>query len=107
MMMPRRFNSVALQQIAEVGDDVVDAEHIVFGEHQAGIDDDRVIAVLDDHHVLADFPQPANRDYAKYGIVHSCAARGVKQIRLRRNAPFQEMCSTASNKGEIQLGHVL
>ena len=42
-------------QVTHVRDDEVDAEHIVIGEGQTGIDDDNVVSVLDNRHVFADF----------------------------------------------------
>ena len=42
-------------QVTHVRDDEVDAEHVVIREGQAGVDDDDVISVLDDRHILADF----------------------------------------------------
>ena len=52
-------------QVGDVGDDEVDAEHLLVGEHQAGVDDDHVVALLDGHHVLADLANTAERDHAK------------------------------------------
>jgi len=46
-------------QVAPVRDDVVDSQHVRFGEHDACIDDEDVAAMFDAHHVLADFPQAA------------------------------------------------
>ena len=45
---------LALLQVGDVRDDQVDPQHVLFGEHQAAVDDDDVVGVLDDHHVLAD-----------------------------------------------------
>lgn len=42
-------------QVTHVRDDEVDAEHVVIREGQAGVDDDNIIPVLDDRHILADF----------------------------------------------------
>ena len=46
-------------QVFEVGKNEVDAEHFRSRKHQAGVDHHDLAAVLDDHHVLADFPQSA------------------------------------------------
>ena len=54
-----------LLEIGDVGDDEVDAEHLLVGEHEAAVDDDDVVAVLEDVHVLADLPHPAERDDAE------------------------------------------
>ena len=42
-------------QVTHVRDDEVDTEHVVIREGQAGVDDDDIISVLDDRHILADF----------------------------------------------------
>ena len=55
----------ALLEIGDVGDDEVDAEHLLVGEHEAAVDDDDVVAVLEHVHVLADLPHPAERDDAE------------------------------------------
>ena len=52
-------------QIRDVGVDQVDAEHVAFGEHQAGIDHQNVIAAFQGHHVLADFAEAPQGDDAK------------------------------------------
>ena len=52
----------ALLEVGDVGDDEVDAEHLLVGEHQAAVDDDDVVAVLEHVHVLADLAHPAERD---------------------------------------------
>ena len=31
-----------LQQVLEIGDDVIDPQHVVFGEHQAGVYDEQI-----------------------------------------------------------------
>jgi len=49
-------------QVLKVRDDIVDSQHVVLREHQAGVDDDGVIAVLDRHHVFADLPQATQGD---------------------------------------------
>ena len=53
---------LALLEIGDVGDDEVDPEHLLVGEHQAAVDDDDVVAVLEHVHVLADLADPAERD---------------------------------------------
>jgi len=46
-----------IQQILKVGDNVVDPQHIVFGEHQPRIYDEDVLPVLVGHHILTNFPK--------------------------------------------------
>ena len=50
---------LVLAQVRDVGDDEVDAEHLLVGEHEAGVDDDDVVALLDGEHVLADLADAA------------------------------------------------
>ena len=52
----------ALLEVGDVRHDEVDAEHLLVGEHQPAVDDDDVVAVLEDVHVLADLAHPAERD---------------------------------------------
>ena len=59
----------ALLEVGDVGDDEVDAEHLLVGEHQAAVDDDDLVAVLEHVHVLADLPHPAERDDAERLVV--------------------------------------
>src|SRR6185369_13231268 len=56
------------EQVGDVGDDQVNAEHMRLGEHQAAIDDDDIIAVLENGHVQADLPQPAEGDDLQAGM---------------------------------------
>ena len=57
------FDTVAVfQQIGDVRDDEVDAEHVLRREHQSRIDDENVIAETQYRHVLADFPEAAQGD---------------------------------------------
>ena len=65
----------ALLEIGDVGDDEVDAEHLLVGEHQPAVDDDDVVAVLEHVHVLADLAHPAERDDAERLVVGWSASR--------------------------------
>ena len=56
---------LAFLEVRDVGDDEVDPEHLLVGEHQAAVDDDDVVAVLEHVHVLADLADPAERDDAE------------------------------------------
>ena len=51
-----------LEKIAEIGDDYVDAQHLFFGKHQAGVDHHDGILVFEDHHVEAYFAQTTKGD---------------------------------------------
>src|SRR5260370_36934449 len=44
-------------QIARIGNNKIDAEHLLVGEHYSGINNDDVVTILYDHHILSDFPQ--------------------------------------------------
>ena len=55
----------ALLEVGDVGHDEVDAEHLLVGEHQPAVDDDDLVAVLEDVHVLADLAHAAERDDAQ------------------------------------------
>ncbi len=48
---------VALHEIVIVGDNEIDAEHVVLGEHDARVDDEDIVLILDHGHVLADLAQ--------------------------------------------------
>ena len=52
----------ALLQPRDVRDDQVDAEHLLFGEHQPRVDDDDIVAAAERHHVATDLAQSAERD---------------------------------------------
>ena len=51
-----------LHDVAEVGEDQVDPGMVVVGEHDAGVDDHHVVAVLEHSHVLADAVKPTEGD---------------------------------------------
>ena len=53
-----------LDEVADVGDDDVDAQELFFGEHEACIDDQDVVAPLEHHAVHAELAQTAERDNA-------------------------------------------
>ena len=55
----------AFLEVGDVGHDEVDAEHLLVGEHQAAVDHDDVVAVLEHVHVLADLADAAERNDAK------------------------------------------
>ena len=47
------------EEVADVGDHKIDPEQLVLGKHEAGVDDDDVVAILDGRHVLTDLGVPA------------------------------------------------
>ena len=67
-----------LAQVGHVRDDEVDPEHLLVGEHEPAVDDDDVVAVLEDVHVLADLPDASEGDDAEryLRIRHRCSRDG-------------------------------
>ena len=61
----------ALAQEGDVGQDEVDAQHLVAREGQPAVDHDDLAAVLDGRHVLADLAHPAERDDLQGVLIHS------------------------------------
>ena len=59
-----------LDEVGNVGDDDVDAEEFGFGEHQAGIDDDNVVAPAHGHAVHAELAETAERDDLQFSGGH-------------------------------------
>ena len=56
------------------GHDEIDAVHLLVGEHEPAVDDDDLVAVLEDEHVLADLADAAERDDLQRLSVHRAAA---------------------------------
>ena len=57
------FDLIAqVQDVLEVGEDQVYPEHLDLGERQAGVQDQRAPGELQDGHVAADLPDPAQED---------------------------------------------
>ena len=67
-----RAKPVALgDRVREIGDDVVDARHLVgVGKHEAAIDGDQLVGELDQHHVEPDLAEPAKRNQPDGGLDH-------------------------------------
>ncbi len=53
---------LVLDEIRHVGDDKIDAVHILVREAQAAVDDDDILAVFQHGHILTDLIQAAKRD---------------------------------------------
>ena len=70
-----------LAQVGDVRDDQVDPEHFLIGEHESAVNDDDVVAVLEDVHVLADLPHASEGDDAEryLRIRHLCSSDGRYQ----------------------------
>ena len=77
---------LVLLEVGDVGDDEIDPEHLLVGEHQPAVDHDDVVAVLEHVHVLADLADAAERDDAKRdgGISHE----GVSSRSEQREVGF-------------------
>src|SRR5690349_7270556 len=58
------------EQVAEVGDDDVDAQQLGFGEHQARVDDDDVVTPANGHTVHSEFAESAERYDLKFSGWH-------------------------------------
>ena len=58
------------EQVRNVGDDDVDAQQLGFGEHQAGVDHDDVIAAADGHAVHTELAHPAQRNNMQFSCWH-------------------------------------
>ena len=82
----------ALAQVAEVGQDEVDAEVLVTGECQAGVDDDPLVAELEHGHVLPHLADAAEGDDPA-GSLHAWSVRAAPSRairgRVRRVLPLQ------------------
>ena len=59
-----------LEQIAEVGNDNVDAQQLGFRKHQSGVDDDNVVAPANGHAIHAKFAESAQRDDLQFAGWH-------------------------------------
>ena len=51
-------------EVADVGDNDVDAEQLFFGKHQAGVDDDNVILPAEGHAVHAELTKAPEGNHA-------------------------------------------
>jgi hypothetical protein len=59
-----------LDEVRNIGDDDVYAQEFGFGEHEAGIDDDNVVAEANGHAIHAEFAQAAQGDDLKFSAWH-------------------------------------
>ena len=90
---------LVLHDVGEVGQHQIDAEHLVVGEHEAGVDDENGVAVLQDHHVLADGPQsPEGYDFERlfshgYGSSPPRAS-GLRMPRCAGHSARPHRCSS-------------
>ena len=80
-----RAPSAAFQQVRDLVDHEIHAQHLFFGKLHAGIDDDDVVAGLVDGHVAADLAAAAERDDSQVFLI----ARGFGQ-RIARVARIRD-----------------
>ncbi len=73
------------REVREVGQDEVDAEVLVAREREPGVDDDALVAELEDGHVLADLAEPAERDDPKR-VCHGPESTDDARRRNRRRS---------------------
>ncbi len=88
----------AVAQIGEVGQDEVDAEHLRGREAQADVDDDDAAVVLDDRHVLADLPQPSEREDAQRAAHARAAFSSPCRSRAARTASASSSLASTSGR---------
>ena len=62
--------AAVLDEVGDVRDDDVDAEELFFGEHEAGVDDEDVVAEVEGETVHAELAESAERDYLQFFISH-------------------------------------
>ena len=48
--------------VRNIGDNQINAEHVVFGEHEPCINHNHFVAVTNDCHIFADFAKTAQRN---------------------------------------------
>ena len=101
----------ALDQVGDVGDHQVDAQHLLLGEHQAGVDDQDPAVVLDRHHVDADLAQPTEGDDLRSGPPRapiensvSCSVGCRAPARGRRGAPGLDLVDVALDPASCSEG---
>ncbi len=56
------------QQVRNIGDNDIDAQQFGFGEHQAGVHYDDVVAKADGHAVHTELAHPAQRNYMQFSF---------------------------------------
>ena len=67
VLMPMREDDsldlfAILNQIRDVRNHKVNAQHVIFGEHQSCVNQQNLIVHTNDRHIFADLPQAAQRN---------------------------------------------
>jgi len=57
-----------LEHVAHIGNDDIYPQHLILGKHEAGVDDNQVVVVLQHHHVTANLAQAAQGDDAHLAV---------------------------------------
>ena len=50
------YQMTFFQQVIKIGNDVVNSQHIVLGEHDAGVYYENIIPIFIEDHILPNFP---------------------------------------------------
>jgi len=61
----------SIEKVGDVGQDQVDAEHVLMGKHQSRVDDEDLLLPLEGPHVDADLAQAAQRQITESRGAHS------------------------------------
>ena len=88
----------ALAQVGEVRQHQVDPELVRRGEHQAGVHHHDAAVVLDDHHVLPDLPEPAQRQDPESARAQTAASRLWRSSASRITARSSSEASTSGRR---------
>ena len=63
--------AVFLQEVRDIGQDQVDAQHVLLGKHQPGVDDQDLLLPLERPHVDPDLAQTAEREVPEWLSGHN------------------------------------
>jgi len=93
-----QFDVIALFKPAKIGNDIIDAMHVVGREHNAAIEQESVPVQLEQGHILADFSQTSNgRDFencfcSHVGFSPNTNARQRMPLRVKLNYLVMRNC---------------
>ena len=59
-----------LFDIGEIGNNQVDTRHILIGKRKTAVDDEHIVAVFIERHILSDFVYTAEESYLHFFVVH-------------------------------------
>src|SRR5450755_1443276 len=60
------YTRLLVCKIARIGNNQVDTKHFIIGEHHPGINNDNVVTVLNDQHILSDLSQTSEREKSNF-----------------------------------------